>query len=198
MLHIVIYTSSSKNKHKTPTLHAFTKQFLCRPGKGYIKTANRLWCPQWVIYREYTFLWESTERYHPLAFGVSSKVKTFFEVSSVFSVICFFPPTFPSYAVNGYFSKLLCCIVDCILYFVQNLVQLMRQHNIPRWPATKPFFHGSLKLLQIECHIQHHTALLSAGAKLALRSLSALFIPMAHQSLAANANSRQVTVPIVL
>lgn len=49
-----------------------------------------------------------------------------------------------------------------------------------------------------ESHSQHHNALLSAGAKLVLRLLSALFMAMAHPSLEANANSRQVTVPIVL
>lgn len=64
--------------------------------------------------------------------------------------------------------------------------------------AQSPFFTGVIKILQIDCHSQHHTVLLSAGAKLALRLLSALFIPMAHPSPNANTNSRQVTVPIVL
>lgn len=52
-----------------------------------------------------------------------------------------------------------------------------------------------IDILQIvDCYSQHHTVL-STGAKLALRLLSVLFTSMAHPSLEANANSRQVTVP---
>lgn len=64
--------------------------------------------------------------------------------------------------------------------------------------AQSPFFTKVIKILQIDCHSQQSTVLLSAGAKLALRLLSALFIPVAHLSLEANATNRQVTVPIVL
>lgn len=48
------------------------------------------------------------------------------------------------------------------------------------------------------CRSQSRTALMSAGAKLVLRLLSEQLMVMAHLSLGANANSRQVIVPIVL
>lgn len=53
-------------------------------------------------------------------------------------------------------------------------------------------------MLQPDCHSQHHAALLSPGAKLVRSLLSALFIPMAHLVLEANANNSQVTKAIIL
>lgn len=53
-------------------------------------------------------------------------------------------------------------------------------------------------MVQIDGHSQHCTVLSLLGLKLVLRRLSVLFILMAHSSMGANANNRQVTVPIVL